>query len=430
MHTSHPGSKAVVTLLRKHKKEIKTLLGIIQKVILYRKDCIPPEGMLFYQKAQDTLQALLEKNEPLEERTLNYFHEVRGQLKKYGGDIYPQGFWTENAEVFLVAAIVALSIRTFFFQPFQIPTNSMYPTYAGMTSEVFSQKNPAPSKWRNFFRFFRLGTSRYRIKCPLRGEVFLPLAAYDKHSTPYGGFLGYSVIDSRKWFGLLPTKLRSYRFYIRDTPIDVRVPLEFSLDDVVLQALYPKGTSWTQVLQGDLYRHLQYKNHKAYFRTFIKKKRGEMLLEFDILAGDMLFVNRMCYHFMKPKIGDPFVFRTRNIPGLSGNDKYYIKRIVGQGGDVLAVQDSKLSRNGNVLDNCLAFRKNNAQVPPYRGYTASGAFADGNAVEIPDGHFFAMGDNSPYSGDSRYWGSVPQKEVIGKASFIFYPFTSRWGAAR
>jgi signal peptidase I len=428
---SHPGSKkAVTTLLREHKKEIKTLLVTIQKVILYRKDCIPAEGMLFYQKAQITLRALLEENKPLEGKDLNYFHEVRGELKKYGGDIYPQGFWTENAEVFLVAAIVALSIRTFFFQPFQIPTNSMYPTYAGMTFEVFSKKNPDLAKWRAFSRFFRLGTTSYRIKCPRRGEIFLPLAMYDKHPTPYGGLLSYRIVDSRKWFGILPTKLRSYRFYVHNIPIDVRVPLEFSLDDVVLQALYPKKTSWSQVLQGDIYRHIQYKDSKAYFRTSIKKKRDEALLEFDILTGDMLFVNRMCYHFMKPKIGDPFVFRTRNIPKLAENDKYYIKRIVGQGGDVLTIQDLKLSRNGNVLDDCLAFRKNNAQVPPYRGYTASGAFVDGEAVEVPDGHFFAMGDNSPYSGDSRYWGPVPQKEVIGRAGFIFYPFTSRWGIAR
>jgi signal peptidase I len=418
------------TLSRRHKKEIKVLLVAIHRVTLYHKDTIPLEGMQFFQEAQDSLQLLLKKNAPLAEASLNDLHEIRGKLKKYGGDIYPQGFWTENAEVFLVAAIVALSIRTFFFQPFQIPTNSMYPTYAGMTFEVFSQENPAPKGLGKFFRLLTLGASSYRISCPHRGEVFLPLMTQDEHPFSYGGVLAYRVVEGRKWFGFLPTKLRSYRFYIRDTPIEVRVPLDFSLDEVVLQALYPGKTSWSQVFPKNVHQHIRYKEHKACFQTSIKKKRDEMLLSFDILAGDMLFVNRLRYHFRRPKVGDPFVFRTRNIPELMGNDKYYIKRIVGQGGDTLRVQEQKLLRNGNVLDNCLAFRKNNTQIPPYRGYTASGSLVEENIVRIPDGHFFAMGDNSPYSGDSRYWGTVPQKEVIGKACFIFYPFTSRWGIAR
>jgi signal peptidase I len=113
-----------------------------------------------------------------------------------------------------------------------------------------------------------------------------------------------------------------------------------------------------------------------------------------------------------------------------GNDKYYIKRIVGQGGDILSVQEPKLLCNGKILDHCPAFQKNNTQTPPYQGYTASGSFIDGHAIYVPDGHFFAMGDNSPYSGDSRYWGAVPKKETIGRACFIFYPFTSRWGFAQ
>ncbi|MDR0445386.1 MAG: signal peptidase I [Puniceicoccales bacterium] len=413
-----------------HKKSTEELLCAIRKVITYRKDLLSEESLRYLKESYSMLQELLKGGNAKETEILTLCQEIRGKLKKYGGDIYPQGFLAENAEVFLVAAIVAISIRTFFFQPFKIPTNSMYPTYAGMTFEVFSEEKPAPKSWRKFLRFFSLGTKSYRIQCPHKGEIFLPLMTRDDPLIPYGGFLSYRVIDGRKWLGLLPTKLRSYRLYIHDTPITIQVPLEFSLDDVILQAFFPEKTSWSQVIQGDIRRHIRYKGHQICFQTSIKKKRDEMLLSFDILTGDMLFVNRMCYHFRKPKIGDPFVFRTRNIPGLMGNDKYYIKRIVGQGGDTLKVQEPRLLRNGEMVDQCLAFQKNNTQTPPYLGYTASGSFIDGRTTYVPNGHFFAMGDNSPYSGDSRYWGTVPQKEVIGKACFIFYPFTSRWGIAQ
>jgi signal peptidase I len=418
------------TPLRVHKKSIEHLLCTIRKVLAYRKDHLLPEGLQRLQEAQHVLQELLKNNDAKEEEILACHQAIRDLVKKYGGDVYPQGFWTENAEVFLVAAIVAISIRTFFFQPFKIPTNSMYPTYAGMTFEVFSREHPAPEGLHRICRLLALGTSSYRVRCPHRGKVFLPLMTRDDPSIPYGGILGYRVVDGRKWFGLLPAKLRSYRIYLRDTPIDIRVPLEFSLDDVVLQAFYPEKTLWSQVLQGDIKQRVRYKGRKAYLETPIGKKRDEALLSFDILTGDMLFVNRMYYHFMKPKIGDPFVFRTRNIPELMGSDKYYIKRIVGQGGDILEVKEPKLLRNGKVLDDCCAFRKNNAKTAPYRGYTASGSLINGNTTKVSHDHFFAMGDNSPYSGDSRYWGAVPQKEVIGRACFIFYPFTSRWGVAQ
>ena len=58
-------------------------------------------------------------------------------LRRTGGAIYPKSSLVENVEFFLVAAIVILGIRTYFLQPFKIPTNSMWPTYNGMTPEAF-----------------------------------------------------------------------------------------------------------------------------------------------------------------------------------------------------------------------------------------------------------------------------------------------------
>ncbi len=62
---------------------------------------------------------------------------LEGVLRDTGGRIYPQSALVENVEFFVVAAIVILGLRAYFIQPFKIPTNSMWPSYYGMTSEVF-----------------------------------------------------------------------------------------------------------------------------------------------------------------------------------------------------------------------------------------------------------------------------------------------------
>ena len=49
---------------------------------------------------------------------------------------------------------------------------------------------------------------------------------------------------------------------------------------------------------------------------------------------------------------------------------------------------------------------------------------------MPEDHFFAMGDNSDNSADSRSWGYVPKETVVGRAVWIYYPFTDHWGFAK
>jgi signal peptidase I len=53
----------------------------------------------------------------------------------------------------------------------------------------------------------------------------------------------------------------------------------------------------------------------------------------------------------------------------------------------------------------------------------------GDVLDVPEHSYFAMGDNSPRSKDSRMWGFVPEKDVVGRPLFIYYPLTKRWGLA-
>jgi signal peptidase I len=159
------------------------------------------------------------------------------------------------------------------------------------------------------------------------------------------------------------------------------------------------------------------------------------------MSGDMLFVDRLSFHFVPPKVGQGFVFRTENIyhpdmqsPAGSGNQikQYYIKRLVGVGGDKLAVRDPILMRNGRPIQGADAFEANHAQLPPFTGYTIgkNGGFLDTqNNYTVPAAHFFAMGDNSSNSADSRFWGPIPEQDAVGRPLFIYYPFSRRWGLA-
>jgi signal peptidase I len=158
-------------------------------------------------------------------------------------------------------------------------------------------------------------------------------------------------------------------------------------------------------------------------------KKGERLLSFDVMTGDQLFVDRASYHFVRPEVGSGFVFRTGNIPGI-GNDQYYIKRLVGTPGDELEVRNGALIRNGAPITGSAAFEKNANKEGLYRGYVNQHALDEGRRVKISEDGYYAMGDNSRDSADSRYWGEVPYKDVVGRPLFIYYPFTKRWGPAR
>jgi signal peptidase I len=139
------------------------------------------------------------------------------------------------------------------------------------------------------------------------------------------------------------------------------------------------------------------------------------------------------YHFVRPQVGDGFVFRTRNIPGI-GEDQYYVKRLVGRPGDTLEIRPPVLYRNGRPITGAAAFDRNARREGLYRGYfnvsrDGSYLFKD-EKLTVPPRVFFALGDKSASSKDGRYWGFVPEKEVVGRPLFIYYPFTRRWGPAR
>jgi signal peptidase I len=136
--------KEFVKATRSQKKGSKEILRLGQKVYDYRKDLLSEEDAQNLESANDGLKkALAEKplsGPQLEEKA----KEVDVQLQKSGDLYYHKKSWVENVEMLLVAAIVVIGIRSFFVQPFIIPTNSMYPSFSGMQPHVYEDKESTP----------------------------------------------------------------------------------------------------------------------------------------------------------------------------------------------------------------------------------------------------------------------------------------------
>ncbi|MGJ3243474.1 MAG: signal peptidase I [Opitutales bacterium] len=368
-------------------------------------------------------------------RTRDEAHQAAAAM---GGRMYPRTFLSENVDMLLVAAILVIGVRTFFFQPFIIPTNSMFPTYHGMTHQVYTERMDPPPAALRALRTLVFGARHFRIEAPVSGKVRVPFFGDGEGVQGQGGRARFQVVSGRKWFGLLPAVKREYTLLVGQTPVSLRVPIDFNLDTVLVER-FPE--------LRDPLRRRGYTDAggRPVLETEQTLEAGDSVLAFDILLGDALFVDRLSYHFIRPDIGDPFVFRTDEVPVLE-NGKYYIKRLVGKEGDTLEIREPVLYRNGEPITGAVAFALNAKEIEPFGGYVNAGFLGEGDTVTIPEDHFYAMGDNSRFSFDSRAWGYdpqlpdwrptdpddprlgfVPEEAVIGRAFFIYYPFTRRWG---
>lgn len=139
-----------------------------------------------------------------------------------------------------------------------------------------------------------------------------------------------------------------------------------------------------------------------------------------LVEGDIILVNKFIYgakvpfigwrlpSLKEPQRGDVVVFVYPQNP-----KKDFIKRLVGVGGDSIEIKSGTVYVNNRPLMDP-AFDQ--------RYYYNRGGFAEeGQQVMVPEDSYFVLGDNSASSQDSRYWGFVPAKNIIGEAMVIYWP---------
>lgn len=332
---------------------------------------------------------------------------------------YPNPAWRENVEVLLVAIAVAMGIRTFFLQPFKIPTGSMQPTLFGITSNPDFTRSGAfhsnlspdpdftiPNPITRFFRFWYNGISYTHVVAKEDGA----LRAADENPTR---FLLFNL---------------KQRFQAGNQSYTVWFPPDNLLKRAGLVSPY-----------GQL-------NPKVF-------KKGEDIIKLKAISGDHLFVDRLTYNFRRPMRGEIIVFETAGIEKMREDQQgqYYIKRLVVLGAERVRIgNDRHLTVNGEHLNAAAPHFENvysfdAAQLPEESKYSGhvnefvaqqagyaglAPLFRDENAeFVVRPNHYMVMGDNTVNSSDSRTWGDFPRENVIGKSFFVYWPIGPQNGKA-
>ncbi len=147
-------------------------------------------------------------------------------------------------------------------------------------------------------------------------------------------------------------------------------------------------------------------------------------MEDMLYTGDYIFVNKLAYDYgTGPKAGDIVVFKYPNNP-----NKDYIKRIAALPGQTVQLADKILYVDGKVAVIPVESKNIDQRIIP-----GDLSFRDNfGPYTVPPGEYFVLGDNRDDSRDSRFWGSVPEENIRGKALFVYWswdadPDAPAWG---
>lgn len=126
-----------------------------------------------------------------------------------------------------------------------------------------------------------------------------------------------------------------------------------------------------------------------------------------------ILTNLITLRFGTLKLGDVIVFVAPNQENTEFK-KDYIKRIIGLPGDSIYIKDGQIFRNGELLDESKYLA---SDVMTYGG----AYMKEGIPVTVPQDSYIVIGDNRPFSSDSREWGFIKKSEIIGKSFFLYWP---------
>ena len=371
-------------------KEGRALIKGAKRVINYRKDVAAPELIEEARKGIERFRAALRQRSKSEVAAAE--KPLLMTLTKIDPPKTNPGL-RENVELVLVVFAIMMGLRTFYVQPFKIPTGSMQPTLNGIIAKGTPER--PPNVLVRIAQFWTLGRSYEDIVSEKDGDIIT----------------GFSPIKlGPVWDGTLITMSsgKQYRLGIPQNPLA-------QADGGRLDGLIRIGHAF---------------------------RRGEVIFRGYADLGDQLFVDRLTYNLSQPRRGNIFVFKTNGIDmgfesrsedAMDGAGQHYIKRLAGVPGDNLRIDAPYLFLNGKKAESFVFNRIATDHLDGYTGYTNDGRLylTDPSAqVAIPAHKYFALGDNSKNSADSRFWGFVPARNVVGRGLFVFWPFTSHWGFCR
>jgi signal peptidase I len=404
----------------------------VRKILSAQRDLLSPAAIGAVEAAVGELQKAVgagADDKALTGQMTNLENTANKWLKPY-----PNAAIRENIEVLLVALAVALGIRTFFLQPFKIPTGSMQPTLFGVTPSPRSpqaRNQPdlvIPGRVARFFDYWINGNSYFDIVAPEEGR--LEAVRAPQHLLLFNLKQDYKF--NEKWHTIW-----------------------FPPDDLFQRAGYEVNPYESAPDQS---RNVVYSVNARPGDPNPPIKAGDPIIRLKVVAGDHLLVDRLSYNFRHPARGEIVVFETKGIPEEMRErynipaDEFYIKRLVALGGEHVQIGDDfHLIINGVRLDTNTPHFENVYNFDPkqqpreshytghYKGYFRGEGYQQGQDLspmftEAPGGvytvrpdHYMVMGDNTLNSLDSRVWGDFPETNVIGKYFFVYWPISTRFG---
>ncbi|MFP6904986.1 MAG: signal peptidase I [Verrucomicrobiota bacterium] len=368
---------------RKYLKHKKHVLHEARHARCMREDAEAPENIRGLLDLESQLEAAWEKRD--DSRMDELFESILSNIKKIYPAKGPEKL-RENLEILVVAVAVALGVRTYFVQPFKIPTGSMQPTLNGIR---FIDDQDAPETRDAFpqwvFNYLVDGTRYVEVRA--------------------------------RASGLITSVGRADNFQLFDV-----------------------GGKKHRIL-SDMYDQ----QRKFERNEFVKK--GQVLASGRLLSGDHILVNKVKFNFARPSRGDITVFSTKYIEHSDiKQDSFYIKRMVGLPGEHIQLGDDGFlyNRAGKIAEpapfNWLLGDKYAGQkgrgffaqdgrlfhngVPYIRGH---GPYTTGprSDFELADNQYLFFGDNTLSSLDGRYFGGVQRESIIGPAFAVYWPFKER-----
>ncbi|HXR03618.1 MAG TPA: S26 family signal peptidase [Verrucomicrobiae bacterium] len=421
----------------------------VQRLVSAQRDLLSPMALGAVTTAINTLQ------EAINEGTNTGKIRIKAEELEFAANKwlkpYPHAVWRENVEVLLVAIAVAMGIRTFFLQPFKIPTGSMQPTLYGVQSlpdftSAARQVNNARLEAND--KIPPVIQAEIDRQFKLQNTLTIP-DAWERFKEWFHGFSYIHVVAQN------------------EGPITGISPMRHFLIFNIKQTIWVGGVAHTMWFPPDFGEEPMELRSGLVMKHLLNPDRiyhkGEELVKLRVSAGDHLFVDRLTYNFRKPERGEIVVFETRGIPeegrerwGIPPNE-FYIKRLVGLSGDTLTlakdydvsgvpqpyggvatepvghlvVTGRPLSAATPHFENLYSFPGAPAHTKvlvyhdnQYYGHALVQAFAPGGEFQVRPGYDFVMGDNTMNSLDSRYWGDFPATSIIGKGFFVYWPITT------
>jgi len=142
-----------------------------------------------------------------------------------------------------------------------------------------------------------------------------------------------------------------------------------------------------------------------------------------LIERDRLMVNKLRYGpkvpfskkkrlpgITEPKRGDVLVFVYPTDPSRD-----FIKRLIGLGGETIEIKEGNIYVNGQIIED--------PRIKETYYYNRGDHGKEQQKIIVPEEYYYVLGDNSGSSSDSRFWGFVPQENVIGRAEMIYWPFS-------